>query len=795
MKRTMFKAFRIGRMGIKALTLYSNPLFHVRFCGGTYVNSGKGPHGWWKRFPKLHYCLFAEERIRSSHQVRRIDPSKRTILFITHEMTRTGAPILLLNLMNRFKERFNIAVISMEGGGLEGAFARLASWYEPPVESYRNSEKLLATRIQNLARSTDVSFAIVNTIVCSGAIPHLRKAEIPSIHLVHEFPMDKSSTRGLKLSALYAEATVFSSELVKQDAIRRMPYIDNPKTHVIPQGIFDPSYETVGVADDLSEREKVPDLRLGEEDSILVVGAGTVDYRKGVDLFLDCARKTLDRLPGKKIRFAWVGGGFHLDTKPYPRFVRDHVAKYALEDRFVQVDEVKSIRSICEQADIFLLPSRLDPLPIVAQTALACGLPLICFDKATGMAEYLRDDRDAAFGVCPYLDTEAAAARIAELASDELLRSRVGQGGVRVAERRFSADRYLARLEELAGSVEGERSRFREECEILRDSGKLDESYAYNGNIHKELGIITHYLCTWRNRMHRRKPMPGFHPGVFAEHCPGEGDPLVRFLKNGSPGGAWMERVLTPRTEAVLPDPRPTVALHLHAYYHHGVGDILRRMQRSSLRPDMFVSVASKEAADIVAGEFRRHPGWNAEIRVVPNKGRDIGPFLTGFSDDLRRYEIVGHVHTKQTLHVKDRKTVDLWNTLLFENLLGGKHRMTDVIASAFSEDPELGLVFPDDPHVIGWNENLSHAEALALQMGLSLPLPENINFPVGTMFWARSKALQPLFDLKLGWSDYPEEPLPIDGSKLHAIERLLPLVVRSTGYRCAVTHIPGISR
>ena len=62
-------------------------------------------------------------------------------------------------------------------------------------------------------------------------------------------------------------------------------------------------------------------------------------------------------------------------------------------------------------------------------------------------------------------------------------------------------------------------------------------------------------------------------------------------------------------------------------------------------------------------------------------------------------------------------------------------------------------------------------------------------------MFWARSKALKPLFDLNLGWNDYPEEPVPIDGSMLHAIERMLPLVTESSGYECMVTNIPGITR
>ena len=78
----------------------------------------------------------------------------------------------------------------------------------------------------------------------------------------------------------------------------------------------------------------------------------------------------------------------------------------------------------------------------------------------------------------------------------------------------------------------------------------------------------------------------------------------------------------------------------------------------------------------------------------------------------------------------------------------------------------------------------------------LRLPLPKTtFNFPVGNMFWARTTALKPLFDLGLAWDDYPSEPVPYDGSLLHALERILPFVTENTGFRNAVTHVPGFTR
>jgi len=69
------------------------------------------------------------------------------------------------------------------------------------------------------------------------------------------------------------------------------------------------------------------------------------------------------------------------------------------------------------------------------------------------------------------------------------------------------------------------------------------------------------------------------------------------------------------------------------------------------------------------------------------------------------------------------------------------------------------------------------------------------MNFPVGTMFWARTAALKPLADLNLQWEDYTEEPIPIDGSMLHAIERIFGILPGLCGFRTVVTAVEGIAR
>jgi lipopolysaccharide biosynthesis protein len=80
--------------------------------------------------------------------------------------------------------------------------------------------------------------------------------------------------------------------------------------------------------------------------------------------------------------------------------------------------------------------------------------------------------------------------------------------------------------------------------------------------------------------------------------------------------------------------------------------------------------------------------------------------------------------------------------------------------------------------------------------MNFKTERPENaLNFLVGTMFWSSMEALKTLFDLGLNWDDYPVEALPNDDTMLHAVERLMPKVVKACGFREAVTYMNGVFR
>ena len=68
--------------------------------------------------------------------------------------------------------------------------------------------------------------------------------------------------------------------------------------------------------------------------------------------------------------------------------------------------------------------------------------------------------------------------------------------------------------------------------------------------------------------------------------------------------------------------------------------------------------------------------------------------------------------------------------------------------------------------------------------------------FPAGGMFWFKPAALAPLVKCLNVMDELPPEPLPVDGSSLHALERITPHACETSGHHwkliCGNTTIPA---
>ena len=730
------------------------------------------------------------------------DPSKPTAVVASHEASTTGAPILALNLAQQLSATHNVVVLLLRGGALKQQF-KGSSTACIQARFGLASRRLLRKALRKASPQAKPSFALVNSVVSAPLLEPLRGEGIPCLSLVHEFvtyikPLDVFSEVGL-----WSSRVVCSTPLTWSDILHSCPHLKDVQVNILPQGRCQlpesRTSESRLASPELKNDGTTAFLNRLPTSTHLVLGAGAVQARKGVDLFIAVAEQIRRQAPELNVQFAWIGSGYTPEHDlNVSVWVKDQISRSGLDEHLVMLDESPAYRDLIKRSDLFVVSSRLDPLPNVAIDAMQASTPVLCFDKACGIANLLEEQPTLhTAGVAHYFDCASMASKAVTLLRSPTQLREIAELTKQQADRWFHMPTYINNLINLANICNTAVHQEEVDVQTLCDQQLIDPGFAFPGQQLRERARNQRYLLSWRNNIRPRKPFPGFHPGIYRnQQLPSDSchDPLVHWHEQGRPSGPWLVPLIEPtQTIKDLPD-SSTVALHIHVFYPDLLDPILERLAQNKVQPDLFISFSDAGCEAEIVRILAKHKR-DASLHRVPNRGRDIGPLLSELGTTLdRNYQIHGHLHTKKSVLV-DGGTAARWREFLLTNLLGNRDEpMADAILSSMHNDPDLGLVFPDDPGCLGWTENRKHAEALASRLQLN-PLPDAINFPVGTMFWARQGALSNLYNLGLSWGDYPDEPIGYDGTMLHAIERLLPQICISNGKHYAMTHVPGLSR
>ncbi len=96
----------------------------------------------------------------------------------------------------------------------------------------------------------------------------------------------------------------------------------------------------------------------------------------------------------------------------YSVYLVDQIKRAGLESQMKILRSTSEIELAYQTADLLLVSSRLDPLPNVAIDALTLGLPVLCFEKTTGIADFLSENGLGEQCVAQYLDTHDLARKV-----------------------------------------------------------------------------------------------------------------------------------------------------------------------------------------------------------------------------------------------------------------------------------------------------------------------------------------------------------------------------------------------
>ena len=311
---------------------------------------------------------------------------------------------------------------------------------------------------------------------------------------------------------------------------------------------------------------------------------------------------------------------------------------------------------------------------------------------------------------------------------------------------------------------------------------------------------LVHYLAA--GGVEGRAPHPQFSSILYLARNPEVAErginPLVHYVLSGASEG-YAPSTTGPRV--AVPDlfelralnPRGRIAVVLHLYYAEFWDDMRQAIERISEPFDLFVSLTKGASAHMREQIKQAFP--SAWVFDFENRGRDIGPFLVFLrSGVLFRYELLCKLHTKLSPHIQENDGWDYpdgntWRRALIDGVLGSPG-LVDRILSNFRADPDLGMVVADGNIFRGhngWAPNEKLLAKLLPRIGIS-PDVKDRSFPGGSIFWIRSFLLRTLASARMSIDDFDPEPLKLDGSLVHAVERMFGLICEDAGMRVAET-------
>jgi glycosyltransferase involved in cell wall biosynthesis/2-polyprenyl-3-methyl-5-hydroxy-6-metoxy-1,4-benzoquinol methylase len=380
--------------------------------------------------------------------------SRPVVVIVSHEASRTGAPILGLNLAERFGATHRVVSLLWGGGELAGHFEHNSAVLLGPM---KNEDRTLpnAKRLaEKIVHSYNPEYIIANSVETHLMVVSFAELGVPCIALIHEFASYVRPRNKFRDVCDHASALVFPGNEIAASVSALIPLLSGDhRVFIRPHGrcILPP------VA--ANYRPPASAIRPAASlNAFVVLGAGSVHMRKGVDLFIATAARVRRLLPSTPVRFVWIGDGYDPEADvAYSSYLAEQIRSSGLDGDITMLPAYEDLASVYSEVDAFFMCSRLDPQPNVAIEAMARGIPVVCFERASGSAEIIGSDTNTSHLVVPYLDVGEAAEVICSLVSDRALLRRTGDAVARLAKATYDMDAYIEFLRNLGENTRKER--------------------------------------------------------------------------------------------------------------------------------------------------------------------------------------------------------------------------------------------------------------------------------------------------------------------------------------------------
>ena len=338
----------------------------------------------------------------------------KSILLIIHDSSLSGAPKSVLLIFEQLlKYGYQITTVSLqEGGKLEHRFKELSNnYYSLDCYSKKNDFKI-GNRIKRKLFGVKIISEYEKVIheISSFSYDYIYANTIVTLPFGLQMKSKVNCKMILHIHELETVISEFYPNLLTEDI-----HID---TYIVPSILnlkcltdkFRIPESKIVVIRETSDATLTIEKKKNVNSKISILMCGGAYWRKGDDLFLLIAKNILKS--NDSIQFYWIGK----QSEERRRVNQADVEKLGLEGSMFFIEETEDPISWYLKSDIFMLTSREDPFPLAAIDAGMLGLPILCFEQATGISEVIDP-----ICVIPYLDIELMTQGILDLINNKVL--------------------------------------------------------------------------------------------------------------------------------------------------------------------------------------------------------------------------------------------------------------------------------------------------------------------------------------------------------------------------------------
>jgi glycosyltransferase involved in cell wall biosynthesis len=381
--------------------------------------------------------------------------NKLNILCINAGNSRTGAPILFIKLLQFFKNNYavNLTILTTTNGALIEEFKSTGTTYQwdGGFENINLFDKFYFTRLCKRAifkifgvkRDTfqdkivleinkqKIDLIYANSVASLSLLEEIRKRislNCKTVLHIHELEIAINQFSNVKLlieSGKFIDHYIVVSNAVRNLLVQKFKMDENCISLIY--GGVDPK----------------PKIESKDLTVFTICGCGTLDWRKGIDIFIQLAALFKDE---DGINFLWIGG--NPDSLDYKKVMYD-IDRLKLKNITI-TGEVNNPLDYMASANVFVLTSREDPFPLVCLEAASIGKPIICFDQSGGMPEFVSN---ACGYIVPYLSVESIKEKIYYLKKNKNIAEKFGNNAFERVNKFYTIDVIAPQIMQLFDKI------------------------------------------------------------------------------------------------------------------------------------------------------------------------------------------------------------------------------------------------------------------------------------------------------------------------------------------------------